>query len=924
MPKALHPNVDKAMAWGRSVLRGKVPACRYIHQAIQRHFDDVAASRKGGFKFKFDPAKAEKKLKLIQLLPHTKGEWAFKRQLITLEPWQLFGMAVTFGWVRKKGGYRRFRESYWEVPRKNGKALAVDTPIPTPDGWKMHGDLRTGDMVFGVDGKPQRVIAVTDHYMGPSMALTLSDRESIIAHERHEWVTERTWFTGRPRGSRQQLPPVETVRIAETLRMTGARPDFVHRIRLAKALVLPEAQLPVDPYVLGAWLGDGTSGAAQITSADPEIPQYIRSRGVPCVPIAKFAGPAVLYRLSDGDRSQAARNHCLAARLRELGVLGKGRKHIPPLYLRASRDQRLELLRGLIDTDGYISARGQVVFSTIRERLSGDFIELVRSLGMKPTLRVDRAVLNGKDCGANYEIQFWPPEGVQVARLERKAQRQVAGKACRRSAARTVVSVEPVGERMVNCIQVETGVYLAGRGFVPTHNSVIAAGVGISMFVADGEFGAEVYSGATTEKQAWEVFRPAKLMVSKSPMLIQAAGIEVNASNMNIPSDFSRFEPLIGDPGDGASPSCAIVDEYHEHRTSAQYDTMLTGMGARRQPLMFIITTAGADIEGPCYDKRRQVIEMLEGTVPDDELFGFIWTLDEGDDWTDPKMLAKANPNHGVSVFQDYLESMQARAIRSARFTNTFKTKHLNLWVSAKSGFFNMESWRACEDTTLTLDQFAGQEWIAGFDLARKLDMNSRARLFWRVIDGRIHYYSVAPKFWVPEDTAFNSDNKRMSERFQAWINSQHLDITDGAEVDYREILEDTKEANHHAPLRESPIDPFGATGLSHELDDEGFSPITITQNYTNMSDPMKELEAAIESGRFHHDGNPIMTWCVANVIGKNLPGNNDVVRPIKQGDDNKIDGAVALIMAIGRVLVDAAQNTTESFMDSIRNPIIA
>jgi phage terminase large subunit-like protein len=180
-----------------------------------------------------------------------------------------------------------------------------------------------------------------------------------------------------------------------------------------------------------------------------------------------------------------------------------------------------------------------------------------------------------------------------------------------------------------------------------------------------------------------------------------------------------------------------------------------------------------------------------------------------------------------------------------------------------------------------------------------------------------VHYYSIAPKFWVPEDTVFNSDNRRMSERFQAWINSQHLDVTPGAEIDYREILEDTKEANHQAPLRESPIDPHGATGLSHDLDDEGFCPITIIQNYTNMSDPMKELEAAIESGRFHHDGNPIMTWCIGNVIGKHLPGNDDVVRPIKQGDDNKIDGAVALIMTISRILANVAPSRpVEDFLN--------
>jgi phage terminase large subunit-like protein len=373
---------------------------------------------------------------------------------------------------------------------------------------------------------------------------------------------------------------------------------------------------------------------------------------------------------------------------------------------------------------------------------------------------------------------------------------------------------------------------------------------------------------------------------------------------MNKPEDGSRFEPLIGNPGDGASPSCAIIDEYHEHDSAALYETMLTGMGARRQPLVLIITTAGANIEGPCYDKRRQVIEMLEGTVPDDELFGWIFTIDEGDDWTDPAVLAKANPNMGVSVYREYLESQQQKAIRTARFTNTFKTKHLNVWTSAKTGFYNLEKWRACEDKTLTAEQFEDQSCTLAFDLARKLDMNSMARLYTREIDGLRHYYSIAPKFWVPEDTVRDTDNKRMAERFQAWVNAGLLEETQGAEVDYREILAEALDVNRVSPVDASPIDPHGATALGHQLDDEGLSPITVTQNYTNMSAPMKELEAAIASGRFHHDGNPIMTWCVSNVIAKYLPGNDDVVRPIKQGEDNKIDGAVALIMAIGRAML--------------------
>lgn len=444
---------------------------------------------------------------------------------------------------------------------------------------------------------------------------------------------------------------------------------------------------------------------------------------------------------------------------------------------------------------------------------------------------------------------------------------------------------------------------------IPRKNgkSAISAGVGLYMFCMDNEFGAEVYSGATTEKQAWEVFRPARLMCKNTDLLRQTFGIEVNASNLNRPADGSRFEPLIGTPGDGQSPSCAIVDEYHEHKDDELYTTMLTGMGARKQPLMWIITTAGYNIEGPCYDKRREVIDMLNGTTPNDELFGMIYTIDEDDDWTDPDVLRKANPNFDISVYGDYLESQQKQAINNPRFTNKFKTKHLNVWVSAKESFFNMVSWENCRDDSLTLDDFAGEDVVLGLDMARKLDMNSLVPVFTRIIDGKRHYYCIAPKFFVPEDTIFSTDTalKRVVDKYQKWVVSGHLTATDGAEVDYREIFETIKDTNKEHKVVSCPIDPHGAIAISHDLADEGLNPITITQNYTNLSDPMKELEAAIEAGRFHHDGNPIMTWCIGNVVGKYAAGNDDIVRPVKEIPENKIDGAVGLMMAIGRIMLN-------------------
>ena len=452
---------------------------------------------------------------------------------------------------------------------------------------------------------------------------------------------------------------------------------------------------------------------------------------------------------------------------------------------------------------------------------------------------------------------------------------------------------------------------------VPRKNgkSIIAAATGLYAFCADNEYGAEVYCGATSEKQAWEVFQPALDMVKKLPALRKRFGITPWAKKL-IRTDGSKFEPVIGDPGDGSSPSLAIIDEYHEHKDSKQYDTMISGMGARFQALILAITTAGFDIAGPCYAHRERCVEMLEGVQQDDELFALIYTIDPGDDWTSEEAIIKANPNAGVSVPLDWLKSQIATGVARARTANRIKTKHLNVWVSSKEGFYNMEAWRKCEDRTLTLQQFLGIDCYYGFDLARKLDLTGMVRVFVKQIDGKTHYYAIAPTFWVPEDTVFNNDDRRMAERYQGWVEAQQLESTEGAEIDYREVLAQATEAHEEAPALESGIDPHGAANLSHQLDDAGMNPVTLQQSYTHMSDPMKELEAAILTGRFHHDGHPIMTWCVGNVVGKYLPGNDDVVRPIKQGNANKIDGAVALIMAIGRAM-NAAQSGG-SILDSL------
>lgn len=425
---------------------------------------------------------------------------------------------------------------------------------------------------------------------------------------------------------------------------------------------------------------------------------------------------------------------------------------------------------------------------------------------------------------------------------------------------------------------------------VPRKNgkSALAAAIGLYMLCADNEFGAEIYTGATSEKQAKEVFVPAQQMVRMNPAMTDHFGIQNNASNICILKNGSKMEPIIGNPPDGSSPSCAIVDEVHEHKDSRLIDTMITGMGARDQPMMLYITTAGDNLSGPCYQLQLEAQKVLEGVQENDTLFSLIYGIDAGDDWADLNNMIKANPNYGVSVSEDFLLSRLQDAKNNARKQSTFMTKHLNVWVGSREAFFNVEKWRQCVGE-VSISDYHGQRIYVGLDLASRVDIAAIEVLI-PVGDDYVRF----GKYYLPE-SALEGGN----EMYRAWATEGWLTITDGEIIDFNIIKDDILELTSQFEVVELAYDPFQATMLITELMAEGVPVVEMRPTVLNFSEPMKSLDALIRAGKIKHNGDPVQTWMISNVVAKEDAKEN--VYPRKERAENKIDGVISLLMALGR-----------------------
>ncbi len=434
--------------------------------------------------------------------------------------------------------------------------------------------------------------------------------------------------------------------------------------------------------------------------------------------------------------------------------------------------------------------------------------------------------------------------------------------------------------------------------------TALSAGIGLYMLFADGESRPEVYSAATVKDQA-------KICFSDAVEIVKATDLKnyLTPYRNSIVYELKggTMKPLSSDYGthDGLNPSCGIIDEFHAHKDSGMFDVIKSAFGARRQPLMFIITTAGFDKSGVCYAYRENVIKVLRGVNEDDSLFGIIYTLDDKSEWDDPKMWIKANPNLGVSLSADYLADQVKDAKNRPEAVRNVMTKNVDLWVDAERTWILDDAWQKCIGTTDPADLKGCACW-GGLDLSNVSDITAYVLLF-----HENDRFQLLPHFWIPEEKMLEKVRKE-NINYDKWVAEGYVTVTPGNVIDYDFVKADILRIVADYDLRTSAYDRWNSSQTIIDLQNEGMECNPFGQGYGSMSAPTKEFEKLVLTGKIEHFGDPVLRWMLASTLVKTDPAGN--IKPDKEKSTQKIDGIVAAIMALGEWLTAQADDESNPY----------
>jgi phage terminase large subunit-like protein len=438
--------------------------------------------------------------------------------------------------------------------------------------------------------------------------------------------------------------------------------------------------------------------------------------------------------------------------------------------------------------------------------------------------------------------------------------------------------------------------------------TTLAAVVALYLLCADSEAGATIVSAATTREQARLSFNDAHHLVERDARFRKRFGVWPMANAITQLRTASTFKPLSaeGKHLDGLNIHGAIVDEFHAHRNRELWDVLETATGSRRQPLLFAITTAGANQYGVCYEVRSYLTKILEGTVADETVGGSIYTLDEGDDALEAANWPKANPNLGVSVYLEDIESLARKAKHSPASLAAFQTTRANQWVTAFQAWLDLRYWRQAAAGFVLPEP--GEFCYVGLDLATKSDLI--AECLWFPPQAGSEKHRLVFRLWIPERALEQEENALL----ETWARQGYITVVPGNIQDF-EALADVLEADgKRYEVRELAADPWQLPPLLSILNRRSFEiPVADTKQTTAVFSPaMKETEAWLLSGQIAHEGNPAVAWMVSNVVCRRDA--NDNYFPRKQTRANKIDAPVAMFLAADRV-IRAYQDVPHAYM---------
>jgi len=466
-------------------------------------------------------------------------------------------------------------------------------------------------------------------------------------------------------------------------------------------------------------------------------------------------------------------------------------------------------------------------------------------------------------------------------------------------------TLKPNGYRQFNTAYIE----------IPKKNgkSELAAAVALLLCCGDGEQRAEIYGCAADRGQATIVFDVAADMVRMCPALNKRCKILTSQKRILFTPTNSFYQVLSAEAYSkhGFNIHGVVFDDLHTQPNRKLFDVMTKGSGdARMQPLYFLITTAGTDTNSICYETHQKSKDILEDRKIDPTFYPVIYGAGEDEDWTDPKVWLKSNPSLGETIGMDKVEAACESAKQNPGEENSFRQLKINQWVKQAVRWMPMDKWDACAFIA-NEEMLEGRVCYGGLDLSSTTDLTSFCLVFPPEDEDEPYY--VLPYFWVPEDT-LDLRVKRDHVPYDLWHRQGYLETTEGNVVHYGYIEKFIERLGERFNIRDIAFDRWGATQMSQDLENMGFTVVPMGQGFASMSPPTKELMKLTLEKKIAHGGHPVLRWNMDNIFIRTDPAGN--IKADKAKSTEKIDGAIAMIMALDRA-IRCGNDTSESVYDT-------